>query len=298
MLVSEAIPALLFLGLLLLVPDTPRWFAMKGRPDKARAVLNRLVGEEEARVTMQEIEASLVVPEHSGTSLFAFGSMVIVAGVLLSVFQQFVGINAVLYYAPLMFKNLGASTDSALTQTIIVGIANVIFTVVAILTVDRLGRKPLLIIGGVVMGVAMITLGFLFQANSMGTGPLIAAIAYIAGFALSWGPVTWVLLSEMFPNAIKNKAMAIAVAAQWIANLFVSWSFKILIGNSALNAMFNHGFPYWVYGVMSFLAAAFVYFYVPETKRRTLEEIQNLWTGHAETTSPAAQSVSKHPVVG
>ncbi len=298
MLVSEAIPALLFLGLLLLVPDTPRWFAMKGRPDKARAVLNRLVGEEEARVTMQEIEASLVVPEHSGTSLFAFGSMVIVAGVLLSVFQQFVGINAVLYYAPLMFKNLGASTDSALTQTIIVGIANVIFTVVAILTVDRLGRKPLLIIGGVVMGVAMITLGFLFQANSMGTGPLIAAIAYIAGFALSWGPVTWVLLSEMFPNSIKNKAMAIAVAAQWIANLFVSWSFKILIGNSALNAMFNHGFPYWVYGVMSFLAAAFVYFYVPETKRRTLEEIQNLWTGHAETTSPAAQSVSKHPVVG
>ena len=294
MLFSEAIPALLFLGLLLLVPDTPRWFAMKGRHDKALAVLNRLVGEEEARTTMREIEASLVVPEHSGTSLFAFGSVVIVAGVLLSVFQQFVGINAVLYYAPLMFKNLGASTDSALTQTIIVGIANVIFTVVAILTVDRLGRKPLLIIGGMVMGVAMITLGFLFQANSMGTGPLIAAIAYIAGFALSWGPVTWVLLSEMFPNSIKNKAMAIAVAAQWIANLFVSWSFKILIGNSALNTMFNHGFPYWVYGVMSFLAAAFVYFYVPETKRRTLEEIQNLWT----RATPAPQSVSKQPVVG
>jgi len=149
-----------------------------------------------------------------------------------------------------------------------------------------------------VMGVAMITLGFLFQANSMGTGPLIAAVAYIAGFALSWGPVTWVLLSEMFPNSIKNKAMAIAVAAQWIANLFVSWSFKILIGNSALNAMFNHGFPYWVYGVMSFLAAAFVYFYVPETKRRSLEEIQNLWTRSDASTTPANQSVSKQPVVG
>jgi SP family xylose:H+ symportor-like MFS transporter len=155
-----------------------------------------------------------------------------------------------------------------------------------------------LIIGGLVMGVAMITLGFLFQANSMGTGPLIAAIAYIAGFALSWGPVTWVLLSEMFPNSIKNKAMAIAVAAQWIANLFVSWSFKVLIGNSALNAMFNHGFPYWVYGVMSFLAAAFVYFYVPETKRRTLEEIQILWTRSEASTTPAGQSVSKHPVIG
>ena len=298
MLVSEAVPAVLFLGLLTLVPDTPRWFAMKGRHDKALAVLNRLVGDEEARTTMREIEASLVVPAHTGAGLFAFGSTVIVVGVLLSLFQQFVGINAVLYYAPLMFKNLGASTDSALMQTVIVGIANVIFTVAAILTVDRLGRKPLLIVGGLVMGVAMITLGFLFQANSMGTGPLIAAIAYIAGFALSWGPVTWVLLSEMFPNSIKNKAMAIAVAAQWIANLFVSWSFKILIGNSALNAMFNHGFPYWVYGVMSFLAAAFVYFYVPETKRRSLEEIQDLWTRSDASRIRAGQSVSKQPVVG
>jgi MFS transporter, SP family, xylose:H+ symportor len=278
MLVSEAVPAALFLALLTLVPDTPRWYVMKGRSDKAQSVLARLVGEAEARTTITQIENSLVLPEHStGSSLFAFGSLVIIAGIMLSVFQQFVGINAVLYYAPLMFKNLGASTDSALLQTVIVGLANVIFTVVAILTVDRLGRKPLLIIGGLVMGVAMIALGFQFQANAVGTGPLLSAVAYIAGFALSWGPVTWVLLSEMFPNSIKNKAMAIAVAAQWIANLIVSWSFKILIGNSALNAMFNHGFPYWIYGVMSFLAAAFVYFYVPETKRRTLEEIQNLW---------------------
>jgi SP family xylose:H+ symportor-like MFS transporter len=278
MLLSEAIPAVLFLGLLTLVPDTPRWYVMKGRSDTAQAVLARLVGDDEARTTIREIEQSLVVPAHSKrVSLFAFGRLVIVAGIMLSVFQQFVGINAVLYYAPLMFRNLGASTDSALLQTVIVGLANAIFTVVAILTVDRLGRKPLLIIGGVVMGAAMVTLGFQFQANAVGTGPLISAIAYIAGFALSWGPVTWVLLSEMFPNSIKNRAMAIAVAAQWIANLFVSWTFKILIGNSALNALFNHGFPYWIYGGMSFLAAAFVYFYVPETKRRTLEEIQNLW---------------------
>jgi SP family xylose:H+ symportor-like MFS transporter len=278
MLLSEAVPAVLFLGLLTLVPDTPRWYVMKGRADKGQVVLARLVGDAEARQTIKEIEESLVVPQHStGVSLFAFGKLVIVAGIMLSVFQQFVGINAVLYYAPLMFKNLGASTDSALLQTLIVGLANAIFTVVAILTVDQLGRKPLLIIGGIVMGAAMITLGFQFQANAVGTGPLIAAIAYIGGFALSWGPVTWVLLSEMFPNSIKAKALAIAVAAQWIANLFVSWSFKILIGNSTLNALFNHGLPYWIYGGMSFLAAAFVYFYVPETKRRTLEEIQHLW---------------------
>jgi len=294
MLLSEAVPALLFLFLLLFVPDTPRWYVMKGRSPEALAVLSRLVGQSEAQTTVKEIEASLAEHAHAGkTPLFAFGSLVIVAGILLSVFQQLVGINAVLYYAPLMFQNLGASTDSAFWQTLIVGITNVIFTVVAILTVDRLGRKPLLIIGGIVMGVAMITLGFQFRANTVGTGPLIAAMAYIAGFALSWGPVTWVMLSEMFPNAIKSKAMSIAVAAQWIANLFVSWTFKILIGNSMLNALFNHGFPYWIYGVMSFLAAAFVYFFLPETRRRTLEEIQNLWTqGAGRAPHAIKQSVS------
>jgi MFS transporter, SP family, xylose:H+ symportor len=268
---------------------------MKGRMEEARALLGRLVGEAEAHTTLKEIQQSLVTPEHSsGVSLFAFGSLVIVAGILLSAFQQLVGINAVLYYAPLMFQNLGASTDSAMLQTVIVGLANVVFTVVAILTVDRLGRKPLLIIGGLVMGVAMITLGFQFQHNAVGIGPLIAAIVYIAGFALSWGPVCWVLLAEMFPNSIKSRALALAVAAQWIANLLVSWTFKILIGNSTLNAMFNHGFPYWMYGVFSFLSAAFVYLYVPETKRRTLEEIQNLWT-RGRAPEPAAV---KQPAAG
>ena len=279
MLMSEAIPAVLFLVLLTLVPDTPRWYVMKGYHDKARGILKRLVGETEAASTLEEIKTSLEVPEktQAGTSLFAFGTLVIVAGIMLSVFQQLVGINAVLYYAPLMFKNLGAGTDSAMLQTAIVGVANVLFTVIAIATVDRLGRKPLLIIGGVIMGISMVVLGFQFQSNATGTGPLVAAIVYIAGFALSWGPVTWVLLAEMFPNAIKGVAMSIAVAAQWIANLIVSWTFKILIANSTLNALFNHGFPYWMYGLMSFLAAAFVFFYVPETKQRTLEEIQSLW---------------------
>ena len=149
MLLSEAVPAVLFLILLTFVPDTPRWYVMKGRMDEARSLLVSLVGEAEARTTLVEIQGSLAVAEQpAGVSLLAFGPLVIVAGILLSAFQQFVGINAVLYYAPLMFKNLGASTDSALLQTVIVGAANVIFTVVAILTVDRLGRKPLLIIGG------------------------------------------------------------------------------------------------------------------------------------------------------
>ncbi|HEV7714864.1 MAG TPA: D-xylose transporter XylE [Steroidobacteraceae bacterium] len=274
MLLSGAIPAGLFLLLLLLVPETPRWLVMKGRKEEAHKVLLRLSNEDEARRVLSDIEGSLV--SVSG-KVFAFGGMVVFVGIMLSVFQQFIGINAVLYYAPLMFKNMGASTDSALLQTIIVGVANIVFTLVALVTVDRWGRKPLLVLGALVMAVSMITLGFLFSSGHVGTAALVAVVAYIAGFALSWGPVVWVLLSEIFPNAIKGKVMAIAVAMQWIANLFVSWSFKVLDGNSALNAMFNHGFAYWIYGGMSVLAALFVLRYVPETKGRTLEAIQDLW---------------------
>jgi MFS transporter, SP family, xylose:H+ symportor len=256
------------------VPDTPRWLVLRGRNDEALTQLKRVMSEADARSIVADIERTLVV--RTG-KLFSFGTTVVVVGVLISVFQQFVGINAVLYYAPLMFKNMGSSTDTALLQTVVVGGANLLFTVVAIVTVDRLGRKPLLVIGALIMAVAMIALGCLFNARAIGLGALIAVVVYIGGFALSWGPVAWVLLAEMFPNSIKGKALGIAVAAQWLANLLVSASFKVLDGNSTLNAMFNHGFAYWIYGGMSVLAAVFVILYVPETKGRRLEAIQDLW---------------------
>jgi len=274
MLASEAIPSLLFLLLLLMVPDTPRWLVMRGRSDEALATLRRITDESEARSILADIERTLKVKD---APLFSFGAAVIVIGIMLSVFQQLVGINAVLYYAPLMFSNMGAGTDSSYLQTIIVGAANMLFTIIAILTVDKLGRKPLLIIGALIMAVAMIVLGFLFNAHAVGLGALVAVVAYIAGFALSWGPVVWVLLSEIFPNSIKGWAMGIAVAMQWFANLVVSTTFKIMDGNSVLNAMFNHGFAYWLYGAFSLLAAVFVLWYVPETKGRSLEAIQDLW---------------------
>jgi SP family xylose:H+ symportor-like MFS transporter len=162
-------------------------------------------------------------------------------------------------------------------QTVIVGIANVAFTLFATFTVDRLGRKPLMIAGALLMAVSMFALGTLFATHQLGIGALLAMLAYIAGFAFSWGPVVWILLAEIFPNAIKGKALSIAVAAQWIANLVVSWSFKVIDGDSALNAQFNHGFAYWVYGAMSVLAAIFVWRWVPETMGRSLEAIQELW---------------------
>ena len=285
MLASEVVPSLIFFGLMLFVPDTPRWYVIRGKDARALEVLKTLTDETEAKKTLKEIEQTLV---QRTRPLLSFGALVLVVGIMLSVFQQLVGINAVLYYAPLMFKNLGASTDSAFLQTIVVGVAMVTFTVVSQLTVDRWGRKPLLITGSLVMAVSMLALGFLFNASGNGTASLqmshaagmwglVAVVVYIAGFSLSWGPVVWVMLAEIFPNSIKGKAMAIAVAAQWIANLFVSITFKMLDGNSMLNTAFNHGFAYWLYGGASLVSAWFVMKYVPETMGRSLEAIQELW---------------------
>ena len=275
MLASEALPAAAFFVLLISAPDSPRWYVLKGQRDKALAVLQRLIpAPAEAARTLAEIEATLVTPTRP---LLSFGALVLVVGIMLSVFQQVIGINAVLYYGPLMFQNAGFTANVSFLQTIILGVAMTVFTLVALFTVDRLGRKPLMIVGAAIMAVAMFALGTLFNAHAVGLWALVVVVVYIAGFSLSWGPVTWVLLAEIFPNSIKGKAMAIAVAAQWIANLFVSWSFKVLDGNSGLNAAFNHGFAYWIYGAMSVLAALFVWRFVPETKGRSLEAIQGLW---------------------
>ena len=289
MLGSEAVPALIFLLLLLRVPDTPRWLALRGRDQEALALLERLTDAEEARRTLAEIRGTLIVDQGR---LLSYGMTVVLVGIALSVFQQLVGINAVLYYAPLMFSNLGAGQDSALLQTVVVGAANMLSTLIAILLVDKSGRKPLLLIGAVLMAVPMFGLGLLFSLHSQGLLALIFVVVYVIGFAMSWGPVVWVVLSEMFPGPIRGKALALAVAAQWIANLLVSWSFKVLDGNSALNLWFNHGFAYYLYGAMSVLAGLFVWRFIPETAGRSLETMQEIWLGRKPAGSaPTADRV-------
>jgi SP family xylose:H+ symportor-like MFS transporter len=250
---------------------------LKGNEKAARQVLARLVTPEEAESELAEIRASL--REHHSGKLFSFGVLVIFIGVMLSVFQQFVGINVVLYYATDIFKGMGMNTNASLLQTIIVGAVNLTFTVVAIFSVDRFGRKPLQIIGALVMAVSMVSLGTDFWLGGKGMVALVCMLVYTAGFAVSWGPVTWVLLSEIFPNQIRGKAMAVAVAAQWIANYLVSWSFPILDKNPYLVDHFKHGFSYWIYGVMGILAALFMWRVVPETKGHSLEEIETVWVG-------------------
>ncbi|MGA8670593.1 MAG: D-xylose transporter XylE [Terracidiphilus sp.] len=277
MFLSGTIPAGLFLLLLLLVPETPRYLMLKGNEHGARAVLAKLVTPEEAEKEFAEIRRSLQV-HHSG-KLLSFGMGLILIGITLSVFQQFVGINVVLYYATDIFKGMGLSTNASLFQTIIVGAVNLTFTVVAILAVDKFGRRPLQIVGALVMAVSMISLGTNFWLGGTGTVAIASMLVYTAGFAVSWGPVTWVLLSEIFPNQIRGKAMAVAVAAQWIANYLVSWTFPILDKNPYLVDHFKHGFAYWIYGGMSILAALFMWRVVPETKGHSLEEIETVWQG-------------------
>ncbi len=275
MFASELIPATIFFVLLFFVPESPRWLILKGRVDEAFRILKKLGGEDSAKQEIIEIEKT--VQQRSG-KLFSFGYAIIIIGVLLSVFQQFVGINVVLYYAPEIFKSMGSGKDLSLLQTIIVGSVNLIFTVLAIFTVDKYGRKPLLFTGALVMAIAMTGLGLTFYFHSMGLLSLIFMLLYTAGFAFSWGPVVWVMLSEIFPNKIRGKAMAVAVAAQWIANYLISSTFPILNKSSWLNHYFNHAFAYWLYGFMGVLAAIFVYKMLPETKGKTLEEMEKLWT--------------------
>ena len=276
MFASETIPALLFFFLRFFVPETPRYLVMAGKEQEAKKVLEKVSGKGRAAGILAEIRDTL---QERSVPWLSFGGMVIFIGIMLSVFQQFVGINVVLYYAPEIFRNMGSATDTALLQTAIVGTINLLFTVLAIVTVDRFGRKPLQIIGALGMAVAMFGLGMTFYLQRLGMSSLVFMLMYVAFFAMSWGPVTWVLLSEIFPNSIRG-AMSIAVAAQWVANLIISWTFPMMNDNSTLNAMFHHGFSYWIYGVMGILAAWFVWKLVPETKGRSLEEIEKLWKKH------------------
>lgn len=207
----------------------------------------------------------------------SFGALIIIVGVLLSCFQQFVGINVVLYYAPEIFKTMGADTDVALLQQIIVGSINLTFTVLAIFTVDKIGRRPLMITGALVMAVSMMILGTTFYTESVGLFSLICMLIYTAGFAMSWGPVCWVLLAEIFPNSIRSTVMSIAVAGQWVANFMVSWTFPMLDKSKYLTEHYNHGMAYWIYGLMGLLAALFIWRFVPETKGKQLEEMEKYW---------------------
>ncbi|MBS2098447.1 D-xylose transporter XylE [Carboxylicivirga linearis] len=266
MFLSEAIPAGLFGVLLLFVPETPRYLSMQNENDKALTILERINGVEAAKKILNEIKGTV---DKTSAKLSTYGSKIIVIGILLSVFQQFVGINVALYYAPRIFESVGAAKDASMLQTIVMGLVNVVFTVVAIATVDHWGRKPLLITGSIGMAIGMIAIGMLSFFKVIGISTLVFIIIYTASFMMSWGPICWVLIGEIFPNKIRGKAIAIAVAAQWAANYFISSTYPAMME-------FSGGATYMFYGIMSILSALFVWKMVPETKGKSLEEMEDV----------------------
>lgn len=266
MFVSEAFPAALFGILLFFVPKTPRYLVLTNRDDEALGVLQKINGITKASEILSEIKATA----HEKTEkLLTYGLAVIVIGIMLSVFQQAIGINAVLYYAPRIFESAGAE-GGGMMQTVIMGIVNIVFTVVAILTVDKFGRKPLLIIGSIGMALGAFSVALCDSFGIKGIMPVLSIIVYAAFFMMSWGPICWVLISEIFPNTIRGKAVAIAVAFQWVFNYIVSSTFPALYDFSPM-------FAYSLYGIICVLAALFVWRWVPETKGKTLEDMSQLW---------------------
>jgi len=269
----EAFPALLFLFLLMAVPESPRWLTKMNRVDEARAILVRVLGVEETRRELQDIQAAIA--EESGTwkELFQPGlRRAIIIGIALATLQQITGINAILYYAPEIFKSAGSAASSAFSDAVWIGLANLVFTLVAMTLVDRFGRKWLLIIGTIGMGLMLTLVGTGFQQEWTGLKLLIPIVSYVACFALSQGVVMWVIISEIFPTRSRGRAMSICVVILWAACYLVSQTFPMLL--EAVGAPLT----FWSYAVMCVVSVVFVWVYVPETKGRTLEEIERSWT--------------------
>ena len=270
---SESIIAGLFTLLIFFIPETPRYLVMIKQDERALHVLTRINGSEKALQILQEIKDTITVRTEP---LFTYGWMCIFIGIMLSVFQQIVGINAVLYYAPRIFNDMGMVNP--MINTVIMGVVNIIFTLVAVFTVEKLGRKPLLISGSLGMAVGAFGVALTFGQPGLSLITMLSIMVYAASFMFSWGPICWVFIAEIFPNTIRGAAVAIAVAFQWIFNFIVSSSFVPMF-NMHLKPgdHFGHWFTYGLYGIICVIAAIFVWRLVPETKGKTLEDMSKFW---------------------
>jgi sugar porter (SP) family MFS transporter len=268
-----ALPSVGFFLLLLRVPESPRWLVKQNREEEALAVLSRVNEAAAAAAEVRSIKETLLLEKGSLAELFRPGfRRAIFIAVVLAVLQQITGINAILYYAPRIFERAGFERISAIGQSTIVGFVNMLFTVVAILLVDKVGRKPLLLIAAAGMGVSQLLLGAAFKIENLaGTAILLLILLYIAFFAMAMGPIVWVVLSEIFPTRMRGSAMAIATVALWVADFAVTLSFPVIADR------LNESTAFWFYALMCAVDFVFMLFLLPETKGKTLEEIERRW---------------------
>ena len=276
---SEIIPSILFLIFIFLIPESPRWLLQKGKSEQAAAVLEKINAAEDVAQVLSEIQNSLEQEDKGqwNNLVNPIYKKALFVGIGLSILQQLTGINAILYYAPEIFKSLGSSTDASLLETSILGVVNLIFTLLAIKWVDKMGRKPLLYIGSAGMNISLAAVGVFIYNEAVGNYVLPFLILFMASFSISWGPIVWVLLSEIFPNKIRSLALAISVFIQWVANFVVTQVFPSLIENQWLKDNFNGAFPFYLFSVICLFSLFFVWKKVPETKNKSLEQMDALW---------------------
>jgi SP family xylose:H+ symportor-like MFS transporter len=265
MMVAQAIPSLALFGLSFMVPESPSWLVRRGRVEEVRRVLSRSSNPEEVRLMLEEL-ASDNRAQATSVPLLAYGARVVLVGVSLSLLQQLLGPNAISYYGPQILQRMGLHMDASFLGVLAARCVNLLATMVVVLIIDRVGRKPLLIFGALTMGISMVALGALFRAENTGVLGLVAMCCYMAGFGISFGPVIWILMWEIFPASIRVQAMSLAIAAQWVANFLVSFTFPIMFGDAALNTFAHGGFAFFLYGSFGVLAAFVVMRFVPETR--------------------------------
>ncbi len=270
---SGLLPSIVFILLLLRAPESPRWLAAQNQWDSATDILEKVNGTTGAAEEVKAIKSSLSEKQGTFSELLRPGlRTALIIGIFLSIFSQVTGINVIMYYAPEIFKATGEGSSSALMQTIWVGGINVLMTLVAIRYVDRLGRKKLLLIGSAGMAICLAFVGAAFyQQATTGYWVLGGILLYISFFAISLGPLTFVVVAEIFPNSIRGRAMGVAIFFLWLSVYIVSQTFPMLLES------IGSAYTFWIYMIMSILAFLFIWRMVPETKGKTLEEIQDLW---------------------
>ena len=274
MLGMEAVPALVFIALLFAVPESPRWLTQKGHEEEARRILERVGGTQHAERELRAIRAAMNEEEGRFAELFRrtyFRPLLI--AMLLMAFSQFCGINAIIYYSTKIFASAGAVKNAAFASSMWIGLVNLLFTFVAIALVDKAGRKPLLLVGTAVQTVALSLVGWMFHIQQNGLALLICIVGFIAAFAMSMGPMSWLICSEIFPNKVRGRAMSVATFVIWTSCYIVAQTFPMLNDSPTVGPAIT----FWIYGTVSLFSFGFVWLMVPETKGRTLEEIEQSW---------------------